>query len=641
MSKSPQNRRNFRIGVNSTPERIRELERFFRSSEPTGVKPYIFVPQKDLPYATGTGVPLVGLIRSPNSSGGGVVLPAPDSARALPYIKSYITLDEYLGPGLKERGYDYDADELIPLLLKQHSRTDLLLQLAFLNDIADRPRLQNQLLAEFKLRMPRSWVSAFDSAMSRDGSARVFLARQPILRAMREAAINGSDVPSPSWPQVPVDTAVMLVHAVAGRLSASVKEQGDELWPTVSSGIAMEVIQNYLFHHTEDIWARLVRHDRLWQHYGENLKRYKSKLRANPSDLFREATGIDRRDFIAFGFSLWTRSNNWNPGPHDPASDLRMAPATIRACLDLLAGDLSQLSGDLSKHSSDWAMLPFETRPVLELPDGRVVILDQTLLLDRITNGLYWIVFDSESNRGKKEAELWSAAYSEMIEAYALDRVRAIAPTVPQGKTFYSEDEIGAAYAKRRCDAIVDFGDFALFEVQKGQVSLGTRQGASIDAFIKDTDQMVIQKAAQIDETAAALLDDERPLTGIALRPKPIFQPFIVLGATYPVNPITTEYIAQQIKAHGLLSDPRGRDLALIDLGELDMLEGMWERDKASPIEVVRNWKSSAGWRFSLRNYLLEHYRSGDPDQFRASWMKPVGDELFEDVIKRLGPVES
>lgn len=110
----------------------------------------------------------------------------------------------------------------------------------------------------------------------------------------------------------------------------------------------------------------------------------------------------------------------------------------------------------------------------------------------------------------------------------------------------------------------------------------------------------------------------------------------MVLGGTYPVNPITTEYIDQQIKKNGLFSDARLRSLAVIDLGEAEMLEGLFERKKANPLVLIDQWKTSGLFRFSLRNYLLERHRTGDPDEFRPSWMRPVSDALFADVTARL-----
>jgi hypothetical protein len=640
MSKPPWLGDRFPFVPNRRSVDLKKLEKFFQGAEPRGVKPYIVVPKQGQSYATGSVVPLLGLIRAPYRTAGGIVLPDHDRAQALPYMKSYVTLEEYLAPDLKQKGHDYDAGEVVRLLLKQHSRQDLLLHLAYLNHIVDRPTQTAEQLEDYRVRMPRAWIEHFDQALNRDGMPRAFLARQPILRAMRTAVLEGTDSASPSWPQAPIDAAIMLTHAIAGQLNAGLQGEGQELWPSVPSAIAMEVVQNYLFHEAEDTWARLTRYDHLWSHYGPTLKRYGGKLRKHPDELFRDAAAIDRKDFIALGFSLWVRSNNSNPGPHDPFADLGMDRKAIEGALELLAVDMNTLAERLAAGKSDWAMLPFETTPVLRLSDNSVVVLDETLLLDRITKGLYWIVFDAELNQGGKASELWSAAYSEMIELYAEDRIAAMAPKVLGEKTFYTEDDIGAAYGERRCDAIIDVGEFGLFEIQKGQLSIATRQQGDIEKFKTETDQMIIQKTQQLDETAKAVLEDERSLTGHKPRIQPRVQPVVVLGGSYPVNPITTEYIEQQVAKAKLLTDARIRALGVIDLGELDMLEGLFEHEHSNPVAVVEEWKKSSTWRFSLRNYLWEQRRTGDPDQFRPAWMRAAGEGLFDEVITRLKPTQ-
>ena len=65
-----------------------------------------------------------------------------------------------------------------------------------------------------------------------------------------------------------------LVQAIAGALGQSVKDdQGEELWPTVKGPIAMEVIQNYLFHQDQDTFSRLARFAELWDRYGTSITR--------------------------------------------------------------------------------------------------------------------------------------------------------------------------------------------------------------------------------------------------------------------------------------------------------------------------------------------------------------------------------
>jgi len=219
-----------------------------------------------------------------------------------------------------------------------------------------------------------------------------------------------------------------------------------------------------------------------------------------------------------------------------------------------------------------------------------------------------------------------------MVESYAEDRIRAMGP---KRGAYYTEEQIRAAYAGKQADAMLDLGTFVFFEIQKGQVSLPTRQEGAIDKFKKDTDRMILGKAAQLEEAAVNILDDETPLTGKPQRSAPDGWPVIVSGGGYPVNPITSEYISYTASQRGLLRDSRFHELCVIDLGELEMLEAVCERTGRSAVEVLGKWKSGGGHRYSLRTHFLEH-RTSDPDQYRPGWMLDAGAKVFDDVKNRV-----
>jgi hypothetical protein len=526
-------------------------------------------------------------------------------------------------------------------LLSQHPKDLILIELAFLNFSLRRSTLYHNLQEQFVRTLPPELAGRFTAAMAMSGVERVFLARQPILRAMREMLMYEGPTRE-TLPLAAHTTAVMLAHAFASKLGHLV-DSGPELWPTVTAATAMELIQNYLFNQRDDIFPRLDRFTRLWDHYGARLQRI--QLRAAPNVLLRDATGIERADLFAVAFSLFSRILSWQPGQsflYDPYSGIGMERSTFDAALRVFTCDETTLRTELRAAPNDWAMLPFERHPVLRLSEG-VLVLDQDYLLDRVTSGLYWLVRDHEEIvGGKRAADVWSQAYSEMIEALAEDTLRAMAPRLlgsNAGKTFYTEDDIEVAYGEgtRRCDAAIYFGPtLALFEVQKGQVSLDTRQQGIVEKFMSDTDRMVLGKAEQLEGTGAAVLANEPALTGFPPTDRLRILPVAVQGDTYPVNPITTEYISIKLKERRLLEDPRMHALVVIDIGELEMLEGLLDNRGISPADALLSWKAGPGWRYALRNHLLETYGGGDNLQFRPKRMGDVVESLLGDLAPRL-----
>ena len=554
--------------------------------------------------------------------------------RALPYIRSYLTLGDYVGKWLQNKGESYSPTAFVPMLLRQHQRDHLLAELAFLNHALARPDMRRRLVAEYRLRLPAPARTDFDRLI---GAERVFLGSQAILRAMRAVILDGTDEPDGTWGQQPIDTAVWLAQAVAEDLGHAFAESaGPELLPDIRGAIAMELIQNYTFHSQEDPWQRLTRYSVLWGAHGAAAGR--TSLRAAPDDLFREATGVERIDLFAVAFGLWSLANDWTPGrPYrfDLEGALKMPKETTRRCIELLALDMSGFENALRDQAGDWQMLPFEEHPVLLLADGSVVVLDESLLLDRVSSGLYWYVLNHELGRDEKAASTWSTAFGAMVEEYAEARIQTLGPK----GAFYTEEQIKASYAGRQADALLDLGAFLFVEVQKGQVSIPTRQEGAIDRFVADTDRLVLNKAAQLQDAALKVLDDETPLTGKSQRAEPVGRPIVIAGGGYPVNPITSEYITFTAHKRGLFHDKRFLELCVLDLGEIEMLEAVYSRTGRSALDVLAEWKAGGGHRYSLRTHLLEQ-QAGDPDQYRPKWMVEAGNRLFDDVEQRVAHIK-
>src|ERR1700687_202069 len=555
---------------------------------------------------------------------------------SLAYVGTYLTLEEYLGRSIEIRSQRYSATTYIPNLLRQHEREILLAELGFLNHCLRVPGLERVLISEYRMRLTPDARARLDKLMNSPDEGRVFLGRQAILRAMRLVLLQGIDSPSEKPQHIAIDAAIRLVHAIANDLGSDIAGRpGPELWPGLSGALGMELIQNYAFNAQEDILSRLTRYDALWRNYGKAVHR--TPVRASPDELFTEATGVDRRDLFAVAFALWAAANNWKPGLNyrfRPRDEIGLSPEIVEKCLSLFSVDIPTMTKALRDSSGDWEMLPFEEHPVIELGDGSVLLLDQTYLLDRVTSGLYWYVLGHEERRdeGKKDAERWSTAYAAMVESYAEDRIRAMAPTVAN---FFTEEQMQAAYRGKLADAVLDMGEFLFFEVQKAPISLASRQLGEVEKFKQATDHIVLEKVAQLESAALQVLNNETPLTGKTDRADKRGRPLIVSGGDSPVNPITTEYISHMARERGLLVDTRFSELCVIDLGELETLEAVSERAARPAADVLREWKSGPGHRFSLRTYFFER-RTGDPDQYRPVWMIAASDSLFDDVKHRL-----
>jgi hypothetical protein len=70
--------------------------------------------------------------------------------RPLPFVRTHITLGEYVGEWFSANGKEYSPSTVIPMLLRQHPRDQLLAELAFLGRVAGDGHLLEQLIAQHR-----------------------------------------------------------------------------------------------------------------------------------------------------------------------------------------------------------------------------------------------------------------------------------------------------------------------------------------------------------------------------------------------------------------------------------------------------------------------------------------------------------
>jgi hypothetical protein len=99
------------------------------------------------------------------------------------------------------------------------------------------------------------------------------------------------------------------------------------------------------------------------------------------------------------------------------------------------------------------------------------------------------------------------------------------------------------------------------------------------------------------------------------------------------VNVLTLELIESMLKERGLLSDGRLERLAVIDLGELELLEGLAEVGQ-SPHEVLREWTTSTLRGVPLATFV--HRRYAPLVDLRPFRMKAAVDATLKALLTRL-----
>jgi len=554
---------------------LERLRRLISGHEPAALEPFFTVPEAGRVMFEGTSVPILGVrgLVTRNE----LVVPESAPQHADP-TAAYLLLTDYLT--LEEDGVQVDIDALIEIFADDQPQVEMLAQLSFLDHLLGQPAIAEELTGRYSEVWTPDVKERLRAALSPSSSSRrAFLARQPILAAMRYVLKRESPSSATShYP--PLVAAILLTHAVALTLEASGEDTGDQIagYPAY---LVLEVVRAAGLYSLIDMYAAIDRVARLWNVYGPRVTR--GGLDKKPPELLLEATGLELADIVGLGFVLLARRVQGLKGePLFDPPDLRvgMDPRHIQSFLDLVSSDPTTMAAALHESESRFAFLPIEQTPLLRTERG-LLVLDEIALWKRITSGLYWVVHDYIKNvrAPNTDANLrWNEAYSEMIEMAVEDQLEAMAPRLlgsTGGTAFFTEEDLERAYgAQQRADAAVDFGEVMLVaEVVSGQLAVATRIEGSVRKFKNDTERLVIEKCSQLDSASRALLQDEAPLTGFPAPAGRRILPLVVVGGGYPISRLTMAYIREELARLDLLQDARISALAIIDMEELEMLE--------------------------------------------------------------------
>lgn len=571
----------------------------------------------------------------------------------LPDHHILLTLDDYLGAEVQQQfGFNETSAQVADHLLRLYPARDIVAELAYLNRMRVLPDQLERVRTAYLEQITERASARCDGLTSPQRTEpRQFLARQPILLAIREALLR--DSPGAANRPMPIGVAaVMLTHAVSTDLNSD--PDGPNVWDGMPARILMEVVCNGSFNSTDDLLSRI---DRLWRIYFEFDKVVDPPARAPFFQMAREALGADIGAIAILGILLDSLVSQWRwPQPiYTPQLFVTDAdPRDLEAFLAFVSADEAQLRESLRQHNPPWGFLPLERAPVLRV-DDKLLVLDQEFLQRRFTESLVWAVADNErdSHGGKKASRDWLRAHGQAVEAAAREQIKGLAPHIPllgtgsSMPTYFSDTELIRAYpAKKKgetpmqSDAAIWLGgqdSWMVFEIVTAELKLPTRQGQELEAFRDDIERMIMKKLRQLDATARNILSDH----GLALlgheHSGPWVQPVLIQSGHFPVHPATIAFIDDQISRERLLQHARIRRLAILHLDELDILESIAQQN-VDLVALFSEWQRSERKAQSLKNFLYSRGRNERPSRLDLARLQFLVGKFADRALSAAAP---
>jgi hypothetical protein len=127
----------------------------------------------------------------------------------------------------------------------------------------------------------------------------------------------------------------------------------------------------------------------------------------------------------------------------------------------------------------------FRQQPLLQLDDGRVVILDLQFLTDLVITGVYWLIFDALS---KSQRDAFKELWGRCFELYVTQLLREF---YPLNSSLLSTD---TAYSGGQIDALLDFGaDVFVFEIKSSLLTEPAKRSADPAMLAADVERKLIR----------------------------------------------------------------------------------------------------------------------------------------------------
>jgi hypothetical protein len=380
--------------------------------------------------------------------------------------------------------------------------------------------------------------------------------------------------------------------------------------------LGREVVANQHFYSQDYEPHVIARFARRWL---EEFRAEETADDTEPSETFESVTGVAIEDFVTIGMGFWAASKK---GAFTVARDYfaTVDPSLTKLdrTLELVSADIVHLRGrvreDMDHYGVRWAFDAFEQYPIVRLHSGRLLILDTSLLVNRFFGWLplYDITFtlnEAGDSYSKRKAGRVKAAVEKREESYFIEVLNALMSESAKFRRVYGDADLMRAYKKTNkkvADAAVSYGDaWMVFELTTSRLQRGSSAGISEEKVDSDLTKL-IKEIEQIDHTINSLISNEAALTGIEpLVSSASFYPVLVVSEDFPINPLTVDQLRRRAKGRNLLCQPDVKPLQVLNIVELEMIEGL-QGESSLSLRNIFDRKETAGlWRDSMRNFLL------------------------------------
>ena len=304
--------------------------------------------------------------------------------------------------------------------------------------------------------------------------------------------------------------------------------------------------------------------------------------------IFHEATGIDLDTYVSIGIAIAThylkyiaerqhlsekldfivfQPTNWF---RDSLLD-RSALAKAFDMISMTLSDFRSMVIGQSRREMAYDFIAMKSRPFLRLGDDTYVLISFEYLFERLTTGVYWVIFDYLK---KNDLQLRFSRYNGIIFQTYVEEI--ITQTVKQKREQTEKLLIDQTYkigrkTYRTPDVMLFGSDYAIL-IEASATRLQAKRTTSLgmpEAFHDDCQKMIFHNAKSLDSCIQHMRNGQVPLEGIRFDKIKNFYPVIVTPERFPKFPIIDMYLDTEIARLSLLSAQDISPLSIMAIEDL------------------------------------------------------------------------
>lgn len=364
---------------------------------------------------------------------------------------------------------------------------------------------------------------------------------------------------------------------------------------------------------------------------------------------FTDAVGVSLGDYLSIGIGIAAYffgndrvDHDLNALIFDPRqwlSTTSLSGMVVDRLLATISSTLTDFTNAVQaqdRREMTFDFLCMKNKPLLQIAENKFLLFSLPYLIEKLTTGTYWMLFDFLGQTRDEETKLKFSAYNGyLFQEYIVDLARQIyAWSQSRGEKLVVDQTYRVGKQEQRTPDVMFFGnDYAVF-IEVSATRIQARKSISlgdIKAIRGDFEKMLFANAKSLNTCIENFRSRKWSVEGVDPDKITRFYPVIVLIEGFPQFPVVYKYLAKELNARSVLTGAGIARLSVLDAQDIETVAGF---GNMTLVDALLGWHTNVEFpNVSLEDYLGSVNKAKSKDWF----LKSVNDTFGEATKLLLG----